>query len=562
LLAEIDPVAGSQIFATYLGGSGNEIPSTMVLDASGNIYITGTTDSTDFPVSQGSFQGILGGNTDLFIAKIGTATAPAVSASPFTLEYSSQSLGTSSASQTVLVRNMGSAALTIASITPSSGFSQTNDCGSSVAAASTCTLSVTFAPTTAGSATGTVSIVDDATGSPHVINLSGTGTGAVVALAPTSLTFTALPIGTPSAQQTVTLTNNGNASLNISGIQPSGDFSQTNNCGSSLAVSASCQVQVTFTPTASGSRTGVLTLTDDAFTSPQTIALTGTGEAVLGVSIAPTTLAFSGQILGATSNGQVVTVTNASPAAVTVSNVAVTGNFSQTNNCSTLAANGGTCSVNVKFLPSTSGSQTGTLTITNSGGSPLIANLSGSGLDFNVTASTATDTIQADGTATYTLTVAPVGGSFSNAVQLSCSGLPTDASCTFSPSTLTPGANPTTVKLTISTTASTADASPRGGKAYPALAVLMQLQGFGLFGVVFAGSKNRSKKGSKKFAALLLLALVVAGLLFMSACAGGTGIAPTHNQTQTGTPAGTYTVSANGTSGNLKHSVSLTMTVQ
>ena len=560
LLVEIDPVAGSELFATYLGGSGNNLSAAMAMDTTGNIYVTGTTDSIDFPVTQGSFQGILGGNTDVFLAKIGTATTAAVSASPFSLEYASQSLSTASSSQTVLVRNMGSAALTIASITATGDFSQTNDCGSSVPAAGTCTMSVTFTPTVVGPDSGSVSIVDDAAGSPHVINLSGTGTGAVVALVPGSLTFTALPVGTASAQQTVSVSNNGNATLNISSIQVAGDFSQTNNCGSSLAASSSCQIQVTFTPTVTGARNGVLTLTDDAVTSPQTLALTGMGELALGISLAPASLSFTGQALASTSNGQAITITNATTSAVTISNVAITGDFTQTNNCTTIAANGGTCSVTVKFSPSVSGSRAGTLTISNSAGSPQTVSLSGTGLDFSVSSSTTSDSIQDGATATYTLTVTPLGGSFPNAVQLSCSGLPTEATCKFSPSTLTPGANPTTVTLTVSTTASVSQAIPGNlPKNYAAFAVLIQLQGLGLFGVVFAGSKKRSKK----VPALILLALVIAGLIFMSACAGGTGIAPqSSSQSQTGTPAGSYTVSATGTSGSLKHSVPLTLAVQ
>ncbi len=78
----------------------------------------------------------------------------------------------------------------------------------------------------------------------------------------------------------------------------------------------------------------------------------------------------------------------------------------------------------------------------------------------------------------------------------------------------------------------------------------------GLFGVVFIGSKPRSKK----LAAFVVLALLIAALLFMSACAGGTGIVSTGGQN--GTQTGTYTISATGTSGSLKHSVPLTLNVQ
>src|SRR5207344_2065285 len=113
-----------------------------------------------------------------------------------------------------------------------------------------------------------------------------------------SLTFGAVNLRTPSLPQTVTLTNSGSAALTISGLATSGDFSQNNNCGASLAAGAACTIQVVFTPTASGVRTGTLTITDNAANSPQSVALTGSG---LSTSTPPGTYvvnvsAFSGAL--------------------------------------------------------------------------------------------------------------------------------------------------------------------------------------------------------------------------------------------------------------------------
>ena len=287
LLVEIDPLASTQIFATFLGGSANEYPAGIALDSDGNLYIAGSTNSTDFPVTQGAFQGGLAGNPNAFLLKIGPNSAPSVTLSPSLLQYSVQAIGSTSQSQTVLLRNMGSSPLTISSITTSENFAETNNCGSNLPAADDCTFSVTFSPIVAGSLTGAVVVLDNAAGSPHLINLSGNALGPVASLAPTTLTFPGQQAGTTSAAQTVTLTNNGNTALNVSGVQVTGDFAQTNNCVSALlAASASCAISITFTPTASGTRSETLTVSDDAANSPQTVSLTG-NESDFSLAISP-----------------------------------------------------------------------------------------------------------------------------------------------------------------------------------------------------------------------------------------------------------------------------------
>ena len=230
VVQEIDPTGGTELFSTFLGGNGTEIPAGIALDPAGAIYVTGYTNSSDYPVTAAALQGNLGGNHDAFVNKIGTAAAPAVALSPSLIQFSIRPVGSVSQPNTSLLRNMGSAALAMASIVATGDFAVDSNCGEGVAAAATCTFTVTFTPTQPGPRFGSIMIQDDAAGSPHFINLVGNGATAVADLAPASLTFPSLQISQASSAQSVTLTNNGNATLVISGIQITGDYAQTNTC--------------------------------------------------------------------------------------------------------------------------------------------------------------------------------------------------------------------------------------------------------------------------------------------------------------------------------------------
>ena len=318
-------------------------------------------------------------------------TSPAASLSPTSLTFASQTVGATSAAQTITLNNTGNAALSITSIaltgTNPSDFAQTNTCGSSVAAGANCTISVTFTPTASGTRTAAVTLTDNATGSPQTVSLTGTGTAAVASLSPTSLTFASQAVGATSAAQTITLNNTGNAALTLTSIALTGtnpsDFAQTNTCGSSVAAGANCTISVTFRPTASGTRTAAVTLTDNATGSPQTVSLTGTGTAAVA-SLSPTSLTFASQAVGATSAAQTITLNNTGNAALTLTSIALTGtnpgDFAQTNTCGSSVAAGANCTISVTFTPTASGTRTAAVTLTdNATGSPQTVSLSGTG---------------------------------------------------------------------------------------------------------------------------------------------------------------------------------------
>jgi probable HAF family extracellular repeat protein len=201
--------------------------------------------------------------------------------SPVSLSFSTQAIGTTSAAKNVTLTNVGATTLTITSIavtgTNAGDFVQTHTCGSSLAAGATCSISVTFRPTASGARSAALSITDNAAGSPQQVALGGTGTTAK--LFPTSLNFGTVSIGTTSPAKTVTLTNVGTTTLSIAGIAitgiNAGDFVQTHTCGSSLAAGATCSVNITFKPKASGTRSASLSVSDNAAGTPQTVSLMG-----------------------------------------------------------------------------------------------------------------------------------------------------------------------------------------------------------------------------------------------------------------------------------------------
>ena len=222
----------------------------------------------------------------------GTVTPSAtLGTSPSSLSFASTTVGSSAATQAVTVSNTGTAAAAVSSVATSGDFSQTNTCGTSIAAGASCTVTVKFTPTAAGSRTGSLTVTSNATNSPTTVALSGTGASATTPSAtlgtsPSSLSFASTTVGSSAATQAVTVSNSGTAAAAVSSVATSGDFSQTNTCGTSIAAGASCTVTVKFTPTAAGSRTGSLTVTSNATNSPTTVALSGTGAAVSNTNLA------------------------------------------------------------------------------------------------------------------------------------------------------------------------------------------------------------------------------------------------------------------------------------
>ncbi len=202
---------------------------------------------------------------------------------------------------------------------------------------------------------------------------------------PTSLTFAGEGVGIQSAPQTVTLLNSQSSALTIDSIgftgADSGDFSQQNNCGSSLPAGEACSINVTFTAGALGTRTATLNVNDSGANSPQAVSVTGSG--IVPVTLSASSISFGGVTVDGSKTARPITLTNNQSAALTNINITIVGSqaFKQVNTCGTSIPAKGTCTITVTFAPTTTGVQIATVNIADSASnSPQTISLSGSGL--------------------------------------------------------------------------------------------------------------------------------------------------------------------------------------
>src|SRR2546426_798899 len=278
------------------------------------------------------------------VSKVSGVHVCALPISPTNLAFGTQRLSTTSPAQTVTLTNSGTATLSITSIAlaasnpgdSAAAGSFEAPCplaGGPVAASASCAFTVTFTPAATGARTATVTITDDAPGSPQSVSLAGTGIVPAVTLAPTNLAFGTQRLSTTSPVQTVTLTNSGTATLSITsivlaGLNP-GDFAiaagTTCTNAATVVAGASCLVNLTFTPTAASARTATVTITDDAPGSPQSVSLTGTGVTPPTATLSATSSAFGNQRVGTTSAAQNLTLTNNGGTPLNLTSITITG---------------------------------------------------------------------------------------------------------------------------------------------------------------------------------------------------------------------------------------------
>ena len=457
-------------YSTFLGGKGGDLGSSIATDSLGNAYVTGTTDSTNFPVTAGALETTLH-NTDgvAFVSKIGP-NGLGLADLIYSTFYEGQSNNASPA---------------------------TADTGNGIAVSGTNAY-----------VTGQMADPDmlTSTGAYQTTLKTGAVTNAFVAdlpmvagisVSPTFINFGTQATGVASTPQTVTVTNNnptGSVSFTsitvvpISPAAPATDFAiSSQTCGATIAAAATCTVSVTFTPSVNAAESATLVFTDSDPSSPQSVLLSGTGSnTASAIAFNPTSLTFAAQATGTTSAAQMITISNPDTRiALNISAIASTNaNFTITNNsCGstfpiTIAvAPGGTpCILSVTFNPSLStpaGPVTGSITFTdNAGNSPQSVPLSGT-----ATVSTATITINPTSltfggqlltttSAAKTVTLSNAGAApvvISSIASSNSDFTITSNSCgsTF-PITIAPAGTPCTLMVTFNPASSTAPGADTG----------------------------------------------------------------------------------------------------
>ena len=209
------------------------------------------------------------------------------------------------------------------------------------------------------------------------------GTGLTAAAAsPDSLAFPSQVFGTTGSPLTVTLENTGSLALTPTSISIAGNFSETDDCvNATVAAGASCAIQVTFTPQATGSLSGEMTIYANIYGGQLTVDLTGTGTPAGALTLTPATVNFGQVGVGITSAPLEVTAANSGAAAIPISSVSVTPPFAiASNSCGTssLAADSD-CQLQVEFTPTETGAAAGLLTFTDGAGTQTVE-LSGTGV--------------------------------------------------------------------------------------------------------------------------------------------------------------------------------------
>jgi beta-lactam-binding protein with PASTA domain len=555
---------GSNSLAAPVGLSGGAATLTISILSVGTHLITAiySGDSSNAP------------SASPIVNEVVQSSGPVAALSPPSVAFANTTIGTTSAAQTITLSNTGDAVLNITGITITgtnpTNFSETTTCGNTLAASANCLITVTFTPAAAVGYSAAISVADNVTGSPQAVALSGAGVsaaGAQAVLSPATILFLNTMTGMTSEAETIKLSNTGNAMLNIGGIAITGTnpaaFSQTNNCGSTLAASANCLIAVTFTPAAALSYSAGVSVADNATGSPQTVALAGTGvpPAMPQAVLSPSNVSFPNTAIGTTSAAQTITLSNTGNMVLKIAGLGITGTnlaaFSQSTSCGSRLAAAESCSIDVRFTPAAALSYSAGVSVAdNATGSPHTEVISGNGIDFGVSSTTSQQTVTRGGTAQFTIVITPSNGGFNIPVTLSAKGLPPGASVSFTPVSLTPGDSAAYSTMSVQTVTAFARmpqpvSAARGLAWWPIV--------FTSLAVAFFWVSSPRAHPQKVARGLMMATFVLASFgvwtLYMTGCGGGFSKGEF-------APPTSYVITVTGASGADQHSTTVNLTMQ
>jgi hypothetical protein len=385
-----------------------------------------------------------------------------------------------------------------------------------------------------------------------------TNDGGSATLTPATQDFGSVALGFTSAVQTFTWTNNSTFTASVTLLTGSGDFNVVSNNCSGVLGGNSCQISVTFTPTALGARTGTLTAGSNG--STLTSALTGTG--VPAMTLSPASLSFGSLDVGA-SLTQTVTLTNTAPGPLPVPALVVTGDYSaSTAACGGTVAANSSCAVTITFTPTTTGTRAGTVAVA-TGGSGTPTTLTGNGIDFTLTDAPASGSVVAGSNQATVVTTTPLAG-FANPLTMTCSATVPGSTCTFCPANTQSALCTSNVLFTPSAVA-TNNVVITTTAQYNVIGYTGSIGGAGWLSLVGVMTGlmlwiRRRSAGTLMRSGLtcLLLALALgAASIGMSGCSG---LLPAKNSNYTVPGAYTYTITA--TDGFLSHSATYSLNVK
>jgi hypothetical protein len=414
-----DNAALSNLTSTLTGSSYTQ---TISLNGTGTTAPQPTEPSATVPVSDNetitvtdtpTFPDVADSETITVTDQVSITVSPL---SPLTLSFADQLVGSTSATQTVTLTNAGTAKLTVGTITTTADYTHpSKTCTATLAAGSSCTISVAFAPKSTGPLTGTLTV-----GTNGTVALSGTGIAPAASISPATYVFANQQVDTTSTTQAFAYSNTGQVSITVSSVTLSGTAAAnyaiaSDPCtGVTLVPGATCDVGVTFTPSAAKNRVATLTVTDETGgAAPAAASLSGTG--VAATASLTGAAAFGNQQVGVTSATQTLTYQNTGIGPISVNSAALSGNAATDYVIATDACTGATlatsatCSVGVTFTPSAVGSRVASLTVTDStgGAKAQILSLSGTGIAPTISLGSGTyayGAVTAATPATFTLT--------------------------------------------------------------------------------------------------------------------------------------------------------------